>query len=282
MARLDQELVARGLARSRSHAAQLIAAGRVLRGGEVLRKASAAVAEDQELSVETAGPEYVSRAGHKLDGALAAFPGVRVAGRRCLDAGASTGGFTDVLLRAGAREVAAVDVGHGQLVQTLRDDPRVHVFEGLNVRYLEPAAIGGPAELTVADLSFISLRLVLAPLAGSTVPGGDLVLMIKPQFEVGRGALNGQGIVTSAAHRRRGVHAVVREALSCGLQVRGLEQSRLPGQDGNLEYFLWVRVPGTTMEPSIEEDLDRLADEVLTTSTAFTGGGQATENDGVE
>jgi 23S rRNA (cytidine1920-2'-O)/16S rRNA (cytidine1409-2'-O)-methyltransferase len=250
MARLDQELVARGLARSRSHAAQLIAAGRVLRGGEVVRKASAAVAADQDLVVE--------------------------------DAGASTGGFTDVLLRAGAREVAAVDVGHGQLVQSLRDDPRVHVFEGLNVRYLEPAAIGGPADLTVADLSFISLRLVIGPLAGATVPGGDLVLMIKPQFEVGRSALNGQGIVTSAAHRRRGVRSVVREALSCGLLIRGLEQSRLPGQDGNLEYFLWVRVPGSTMEPSIEEDLDRRADEVLTTSAAFNGGGQATENDGAE
>ncbi|WP_294568381.1 TlyA family RNA methyltransferase [uncultured Arthrobacter sp.] len=280
MARLDQELVSRGLARSRSHAAQLIAARRVFRAGEVMLKASAPVSGDQELAVADAGPEFVSRAGHKLAGALSAFPGVAVAGRRCLDAGASTGGFTDVLLRAGAREVAAVDVGHGQLVQVLREDPRVHVFEGLNVRYLDSGEIGGPAELTVADLSFISLKLVIRSLAAATVPGGDLVLMIKPQFEVGRGALNGQGVVTSGAARRRGVHGVIREALAAGLEVRGLEQSSLPGQDGNLEYFLWVRVPHRTMDPRIEEDLDRLTDGLLSTSAAF--GGRAEDNDGAE
>jgi 23S rRNA (cytidine1920-2'-O)/16S rRNA (cytidine1409-2'-O)-methyltransferase len=282
MARLDQELVSRGLARSRSHAAQLIAAGRVLRGGQVVLKAATAVSAGQELLVEEAGPDFVSRAGHKLHGALSAFPAVRVSGRRCLDAGASTGGFTDVLLRAGAREVAAVDVGHGQLVPALRSDPRVHVFEGLNVRYLDAAAVGGKAELTVADLSFISLRLVIGPLARATVLGGDLVVMIKPQFEVGRGALNGQGVVTSTAQRRRGVAGVVREALSCGLRIRGLERSTLPGQDGNLEYFLWASVPEAAMEPRIEEDLDRLTDEVLAASTAFGGGGQAGADDGVQ
>ncbi|MHA7264508.1 TlyA family RNA methyltransferase [Arthrobacter sp. TMN-37] len=278
MGRLDQELVARGLARSRSHAAQLIAARRVFRAGEVMLKASAAVSGSQDLTVADAGPEFVSRAGHKLAGALSAFPDVLVAGRRCLDAGASTGGFTDVLLRAGAREVAAVDVGHGQLVQVLREDPRVHVFEGLNVRYLDPGDIGGPAELTVADLSFISLRLVIRPLAAATVPGGDLVVMIKPQFEVGRSALNGQGVVTSDVHRRRGVHGVVREALACGLEVQGLEQSSLPGQDGNLEYFLWARVPHRAIDPRIEEDLDRLTDGLLASSAAF----RAKDNDGAE
>lgn len=263
MARLDQELVTRGLARSRSHAAQLIAAGRVLREGVVALKPSAPILPADTLLVEERGEEYVSRAGTKLDGALRAFPAVDPAGRRCLDAGASTGGFTDVLLRRGAREVAAVDVGHGQLVQQLRDDPRVHVFEGMNVRHLDPSAIGGPAELTVADLSFISLRLVLDALAGATVPGGELLLMVKPQFEVGRSGLNRLGVVTSPESRRRAVAGVVRSALAGGLLVAGIAQSGLPGQDGNVEYFVWIKVPADGLVPRIEGELDRLTDQAL-------------------
>ena len=153
MARLDHALVARGMARSRTHAAALIAEGKVSSDGEVLSKASLQVPDDRELAVEhTEQDSYVSRAGHKLAGALDAFPAITVAGKRCLDAGASTGGFTEVLLRRGAAHVVAVDVGHGQLVPRLRNDPRVAVHEGLNVRYMSAEDIGGTVELTVADL----------------------------------------------------------------------------------------------------------------------------------
>ncbi|MHA7208326.1 TlyA family RNA methyltransferase [Arthrobacter sp. MDT1-65] len=265
MARLDQELVTRGLARSRSHAAQLIAAGRVLRGGVVSLKPSAPTLPADILLVEERGEDYVSRAGTKLDGALRAFPAVDPAGRRCLDAGASTGGFTDVLLRRGAREVAAVDVGHGQLVQQLRDDPRVHVFEGMNVRHLEPCDIGGPVELTVADLSFISLRLVMPALAGATQAGGELLLMVKPQFEVGRSGLNRLGVVTSPEARRRAVTGVAQSALECGLRVAGIAQSELPGQDGNVEYFVWTKVPVGGLMPRIEGESDLTTDRALHT-----------------
>ncbi|MFI2563743.1 TlyA family RNA methyltransferase [Paenarthrobacter sp. NPDC018779] len=254
MARLDQELVIRGLARSRTHAAKLIADGKVTSGGAVLSKASQPVGAGTALQVEP-HPEdaYVSRAGHKLAGALAAFPDVTVAGRRCLDAGASTGGFTDVLLRQGAAQVVAVDVGHGQLVQPLRDDPRVDVHEGLNVRYMTPDQIGGAASLTVADLSFISLTLVLEPLAACTAPGGDLVLMVKPQFEVGKERLSRTGVVSSEQERRRAVAQVVRAAVDTGLDVQGLAASLLPGQDGNVEYFLWMKRRMSAVLPKIEE-----------------------------
>ncbi len=246
-ARLDQELTARGLARSRTVAARWIAEGRVAVNGTVARKPSARVGPGDGLEVRPAEvPDYVSRAGHKLAGALAAFPEVVVAGRRCLDAGASTGGFTDVLLRAGAREVLAVDVGHDQLDPVLRADPRVRVHEGLNVRGLRPEDVGGPAELTVCDLSFISLTLVVGPLAAATVPGGDLLLMVKPQFEVGADRLARTGVVTSEAERARAVEAVASAARAHGLEVLGRRRSPLPGQDGNHEFFLWCRRPGTT------------------------------------
>ena len=244
MARLDQELVARGLARSRTHAAKLIAAGRVSRGGAVLDKASASIAAADSLSVHDDGvPDYVSRAGHKLAGALDAFPEVQPAGLRCLDAGASTGGFTDVLLRRGAEQVVAVDVGHDQLVEVLRRDPRVQVHEGLNVRYLAPEDIGGPADLTVADLSFISLTLVVGPLARATRPGGSLLLMVKPQFEVGREKLEKAGVVLDPQKHRLAVTRVVAAALAENLRIAGLARSPLPGQNGNVEFFLWLQVP---------------------------------------
>jgi 23S rRNA (cytidine1920-2'-O)/16S rRNA (cytidine1409-2'-O)-methyltransferase len=263
MPRLDQELVARGLARSRTQAAKLIAEGRVSRAGTVLTKPAAAVGPEDELLVASTGPDYVSRAGHKLAGALAAFPQVKPQGLRCLDAGASTGGFTDVLLRAGARQVAAVDVGHDQLVPELRADARVQVFEGVNVRYLRSADIGGPADLTVADLSFISLTLVVRPLSRATVPGGDLLLMVKPQFEVGRENLARTGVVTSEAERRRAVEQVVRSAVGLGLEVKGLVPSPLPGQDGNVEYFLWIKVPLPQPVPRIGTELDTVVREAM-------------------
>lgn len=254
MARLDQALVARGLARSRTHAAALISEGRVTSDGQVLSKASLQVEDSKDLAVEhTEQDSYVSRAGHKLAGALDAFPAITVAGKRCLDAGASTGGFTDVLLRRGAAHVVAVDVGHGQLVPQLRDDPRVEVHEGLNVRYMSAGDIGGTVALTVADLSFISLTLVVLPLALSTEPGGDLVLMVKPQFEIGKDRLGRTGVVNSERERRMAVEKVANAALDAGVDLCGLAASPLPGQDGNVEYFLWIKRRMTQDLPKIEE-----------------------------
>jgi 23S rRNA (cytidine1920-2'-O)/16S rRNA (cytidine1409-2'-O)-methyltransferase len=254
MVRLDQALVARGLARSRTHAASLISEGKVSSAGQVLSKASLQVEDGKDLAVEhTEQDSYVSRAGHKLAGALDAFPSITVAGKRCLDAGASTGGFTDVLLRRGAAHVVAVDVGHGQLVPQLRDDPRVEVHEGLNVRYMSAPDIGGTVALTVADLSFISLTLVVLPLAMSTEPGGDLVLMVKPQFEIGKDRLGRTGVVNSERERRMAVEKVANAALDAGVDLCGLAASPLPGQDGNVEYFLWIKRRMTQDLPKIEE-----------------------------
>ncbi|MGO4585982.1 TlyA family RNA methyltransferase [Arthrobacter sp. 2RAF6] len=260
MARLDQELVSRGLARSRTHAAKLIADGKVSSRGSVLAKAAQQVSEETEIDVQAHAEDvYASRAGHKLAGALAAFPSVVVDGKRCLDAGASTGGFTDVLLRQGAAHVVAVDVGHDQLVPSLRNDPRVAVHEGLNVRYMTPEQIGGPAALTVADLSFISLTLVLLPLAACTEPGGDLVLMVKPQFEVGKERLSRTGVVTADHERRRAVAQVAKAAVDAGLELCGLAPSPLPGQDGNVEYFLWIKRRMQSDLPKIEERDEEVA-----------------------
>ncbi|RKR13955.1 TlyA family RNA methyltransferase [Arthrobacter oryzae] len=254
MSRLDQALVSRGLARSRTHAARLISEGKVSSGGHILAKASLQIADAAVLDVAASAEDgYVSRAGHKLAGALDAFPAVVVAGKRCLDAGASTGGFTDVLLRRGAGHVVAVDVGHDQLVPEIRHDARVSVHEGLNVRYMTPGEIGGPAALTVADLSFISLTLVVGPLAACTEPGGDLVLMVKPQFEIGKDRLGRTGVVTSERERRLAVGKVAAAAVDAGLDLKGLAQSPLPGQDGNVEYFLWIKRAMSEVPPKIEE-----------------------------
>jgi 23S rRNA (cytidine1920-2'-O)/16S rRNA (cytidine1409-2'-O)-methyltransferase len=257
--RLDLELVSRGLARSRTHAAKLIADGHVSVGGRTAAKPSQGVSPGDPIDVEDSEHDrYASRAGHKLAGALARFPDVEPKGLVCLDAGASTGGFTDVLLESGASRVVAVDVGHGQLVDRLRENPRVDVHEGLNVRDLTPELIGGTAGLTVADLSFISLTLVVEPLAECTAPGGHLLLMVKPQFEVGRERLAKTGVVSAEAERRRAVEGVARAAVAVGLVLRGLAESPLPGQDGNVEYFLWLTRPPAAGESH------RGVDELLT------------------
>jgi 23S rRNA (cytidine1920-2'-O)/16S rRNA (cytidine1409-2'-O)-methyltransferase len=242
LSRLDAELVRRGLARSRDHAGALIAAGRVELRGIVATKASSGVDTDASVRVrpDHADPEYASRGGHKLAGALAAFPQLDVAGKRCLDAGASTGGFTDVLLRAGAREVVAVDVGYGQLIWRLRSDERVRVLDRTNVRGLRPDDLGGPVELTVADLSFISLPLVLPALTACTTADGDLLPMVKPQFEVGRERLGAGGVVRDPAHRADAVLHVADAATGLGWPVRGVARSPLPGPSGNVEFFLWL------------------------------------------
>lgn len=243
--RLDAELVRRGLARSREQAAALIADGRVSVRGSVAGKAASAVSTDVAIVVRPPDDpdqvDYVSRGGHKLAGALAALPALRVGGRRCLDAGASTGGFTDVLLRAGARAVAAVDVGYGQLAWSLRQDARVRVHDRTNVRALDVDLIGGPVDVVVADLSFISLRLVLPALTGVCAPDGDLLVMVKPQFEVGRELLGRGGVVRDAGLRRDAVLAVGGAAQELGWGTCAVTASPLPGPAGNVEYFVWLR-----------------------------------------
>lgn len=256
--RLDAELVRRGLARSREQAAELIAAGRVAVGGQTAAKPATQVAKDAAVTVAPAGsgaePEYVSRGGHKLAGALAAFSELDVSGRRCLDAGASTGGFTDVLLRAGAAHVVAVDVGYGQLAWSLRTDPRVTVLDRVNVRALEPAQVAPPPSLVVADLSFISLTLVLPALVACTEPDSDYVLMVKPQFEVGKDRVGSGGVVRDPGIRADAVRIVAESAARLGLGVRGITASPLPGPAGNVEYFIWLR---RGYPPLDDEDLRR-------------------------
>ena len=245
--RLDAELVRRGLARSREQAAALITGGRVSVGGVVATKPATGVETAAAVVVadDVEDPGWASRGARKLLGALEAFEpgGLTVEGRRCLDAGASTGGFTDVLLRRGAREVVAADVGYGQLVWALRTDERVTVLDRTNVRTLDAAAAGGPVDLVVADLSFISLRLVLDALVACAAPGADLVPMVKPQFEVGRERLGPGGVVRDPDLRAGAVLDVLTAARSRGLVLRGATASPLPGPSGNVEYFLWLRRP---------------------------------------
>jgi 23S rRNA (cytidine1920-2'-O)/16S rRNA (cytidine1409-2'-O)-methyltransferase len=248
--RLDTELVRRGLARSRTQAAELVAAGVVRVRGAVASKPATMVDPADPVRVDggDSDPGFVSRGGHKLAGALAALGGPAVAGRRCLDAGASTGGFTDVLLRAGAAEVVAVDVGYGQLAWSLRNHPRVRVLERTNARTLTAEAIGGPVGLTVADLSFISLRLVLPALAGCTEPDGDLLLMVKPQFELGPDRVGPGGVVREPELRAEAVAEVATTAAGIGLGVAGVVASPLPGPAGNREVFLWLRRDGRPLD----------------------------------
>ena len=244
-ARLDAELVRRGLARSREHASQLITDGRVVVRGTVATKSATAVGIDTPLVVResTDDPGWVSRGAHKLLGALAAFTphGLTVTGKRCLDAGASTGGFTDVLLHNGAAQVVAADVGRGLLAWKLQTDARVVVLDKTNVRALAPELIGGLVELVVADLSFISLRLVLPALLSCTTENADLLPMVKPQFEVGKERLGAGGVVRDPQLRADAVLEIVTAASELGLRLNGVVASPLPGPSGNVEYFLWLR-----------------------------------------
>ena len=240
-ARVDAELVRRGLARSRQQAAELIGAGRVTINGMPAAKPATAVEMTAALAVEGAGERtWVSRGAHKLIGALEDFR-IDVAGRRCLDAGASTGGFTEVLLDRGAAEVVAVDVGYGQLAWSLRSDDRVRVIERTNVRELTPEAIGGAVDLVVADLSFISLSTVLPALTACAAPHADIVPMVKPQFEVGRSQVGAGGVVTDPGLRAGAVLAVAQRAAGLGWHTVAATASPLPGPSGNVEYFLRLR-----------------------------------------
>ena len=251
--RLDAELVRRGLARSREQAAELVAAGLVTVAGQAAGKPATQVAPGDPIVVreQDSRPAYASRGGVKLAGALAVFTarGLAVAGRRCLDAGASTGGFTDVLLRAGAGHVIAADVGYGQLAWALRTDERVTVLDRVNVRALTPQQVAPPPDLVTADLSFISLTLVLPALAACAAPDTDFVLLVKPQFEVGKGRVGAGGVVRDPALRAEAVTAVAAAAATLGLGVAGMAPSPLPGPSGNVEYFLWLRRGAPPLDP---------------------------------
>ncbi len=246
----------RGLARSREHAQELIGAGRVLIAGTVATKPATAVETGTPLLVTDVGEEvsWASRGAHKLIGALDAFTphGLTVEGRRCLDAGASTGGFTDVLLHHGAREVVAVDVGYGQLVWRLQSDDRVHVVDRTNVRSIDAEKIGGRVDLVVADLSFISLKLVLPALVACVNDGADLVPMVKPQFEVGKDRVGSGGVVRDPELRASAVREVADAAAALGLRTLGVVASPLPGPSGNVEYFLWLRKDAAA-SPAVDE-----------------------------
>ena len=242
--RVDAELVRRNLAPSRQHARELIAAGRVLLDGEAVRKAARQMDPAQPLLVvESEREDYVSRGAWKLIGALDFLgeDGPAVEGVRCLDAGASTGGFTDVLLRRGAAHVVAVDVGYGQIAWRLREDPRVTVVERTNVRTLDPALVAPAPGLVVGDLSFISLTLVISALVGAADPRADFLLLVKPQFEVGKERLGSGGVVRDTSLHAWAMRKVADCAAANGLSVAGAAPSPLPGPAGNVEYFLYMR-----------------------------------------
>ena len=252
-ARLDAELVRRGLARSRNQAAELVIAGRVRVGGQVASKVATAVGPDDALLVSDVDqPTVVSRGAHKLAGALATFGplGLEISGKRCLDAGASTGGFTQVLLAHGARVVIAVDVGYGQLAWSLQTDERVIVVDRTNVRDLTLDIVGDPVDLIVADLSFIPLGLVLPALVRVARPDADLVLMVKPQFEVGRENVGAGGVVRDPSLHASAVRGVADAAALQGFGVRAIVASPLPGPAGNVEYFLWLQATAAPLDES--------------------------------
>ena len=242
--RLDAELIRRGLATSRGEASQLIDDRRVLVNGAVADKPARQVATGDQLLIAGPPARFVGRGALKLDHALDAF-GIDVTGLRALDAGASTGGFTDCLLQRGAAAVVAVDVGHGQLHERLRNDPRVHNMERTNIRDITRASIGGPVDIVVGDLSFISLRLVTVPLASVCEPGAPMVLLVKPQFEAGRAEVSrGRGVITDPSIWER-VRAEIAQALqTAGCTVAGWTDSPITGADGNREFLVHAIAPG--------------------------------------
>jgi 23S rRNA (cytidine1920-2'-O)/16S rRNA (cytidine1409-2'-O)-methyltransferase len=240
--RLDKLLVDRGAVSSRERARRLVMAGAVRIADRVVDKPGALVAVDAPIAVVDDDLPYVSRGGLKLAGALDAL-GIEVAGRVVLDVGASTGGFTDCVLQRGARAVVAIDVGYGQFAWSLRGDPRVTLLERANVRHLDPALLPVTPDVAVVDVSFISLRLVLPPIAAAVAPGGDIVALVKPQFEVGKGQVGKGGVVRDPVLHRAAIAGVREAAQQLGLQERGECESPLVGPKGNREFFLAFHVP---------------------------------------
>ena len=265
MVRVDIALVERGLARSRNQAAALVDAGRVLIDGKQARKASVDVTDEARIKLLEA-VDYVSRAGHKLASALDEFGALEITGKVALDVGASTGGFTDVLLRRGATRVVAIDVGHDQMVPELRENSRVTCVEGFNARELSPESLEGAIGvlphfgLVVADLSFISLTLVLDAMV-SVAPDADYVLLIKPQFEAGKQSLSAKGIVTDHRLRAGAIMQVLEHARKVGLGALAVTKSELPGTHGNIEYVVWLNPTCKTYASDWQERVDKLARE---------------------
>jgi 23S rRNA (cytidine1920-2'-O)/16S rRNA (cytidine1409-2'-O)-methyltransferase len=241
--RLDAELVRRGLSASRAEAVELIDAHRVLVNGAIADKSARQVAAGDQLLVSGPPPRFVGRGGLKLDHALDEFA-IDVTGLRALDAGASTGGFTDCLLQRGAAHVVAVDVGHGQLHERLRADPRVDNLERTNVRQIDADMIGGPVDLVVADLSFISLRLVIDPLVSVCQPGSAMVLLVKPQFEAGRAEVSrGRGVIAAPEVWARVRDEVEQALVEAGCRIAGWTESPITGADGNREFLVHAVTP---------------------------------------
>lgn len=254
--RIDALLADRGLAGSRTSAAASVRAGRVRigRDGRRASKPSELVPDDAQLLLEEE-PRYVSRGGLKLERGLDAL-GVAVQGRRCLDVGASTGGFTDCLLRRGATRVIALDVGYGQLDWGLRNDPRVEVLERMNARELRPTDIPYAPQLATVDVSFISLDKVLPVLARCLASDGEIVALVKPQFELGKGRVRG-GVVRNASERREALRRAADAARAIGLRVKGFASSGLPGPKGNLETFMWCGPDGAELD-DVEAAIERV------------------------
>ncbi|MFC7492581.1 MULTISPECIES: TlyA family RNA methyltransferase [unclassified Knoellia] len=265
MTRLDAELVRRGLARSRGEARELVDAGLVTLDGRVARKPASAADGSSALEVSKDRPRWVGRAAHKLDHAFTTWAplGLTAEARICLDVGASTGGFTQVLLARGASHVVALDVGRDQLVAELRHHPRVTERSGTSIRDVGPEDLG-TFDVVVGDLSFISLTLVLEPISRLAKSGADVVLLIKPQFEVGRGRLSKNGVVTDPRHRRTALVDVVAAAERAGLGLHGLVRSPIHGGEGNTEYLLWARsgVSGTMDPVAVAAAVRELSKEV--------------------
>jgi 23S rRNA (cytidine1920-2'-O)/16S rRNA (cytidine1409-2'-O)-methyltransferase len=245
--RADVLLVERGLAPSRERARALILAGRVRSGERPVEKAGQTLPADAPLDVRGTDHPYVSRGGVKLEGALRAF-GLDPAGAVAVDIGASTGGFTDCLLQKGARRVYAVDVGYGQLADKLRKDPRVTVMERTNARFLRPEDLGEPADLVLIDASFIGLQKLLPAAIALLRQGGDILALVKPQFEVGRQKVGKKGVVRDAGAREQAIETAAGRARALGLRVLGGADAVIKGPQGNQEHFLWLRAPGRSRE----------------------------------
>ena len=260
--RIDAVLVDRGLFASRERARAAVLAGEVRVAGEVVTKAGHQVEADVPIEVAEK-QRFVSRGGEKLLGALEAF-GLDVSGMRVVDVGASTGGFTDCLLQRGASSVVAVDVGYGQLAWSLRTDPRVMVFERLNIRAADPDELGAPFDLVVIDVSFISLRIVMPHLLGLIGDEGQLVALVKPQFEAGKGRVGKRGVVRDAAVHEDVLRGAVDAAHEGGLVIRGLTYSPIKGPEGNIEFWMWAARRG--------EPTDATAESVVAAAHSELGG----------
>ena len=259
--RLDVEMVTRGLCPSREKARALTLAGEVRVNGVRAEKAGQEIPDDAEVTVIEDAIPFVSRGGLKLDKAVKTFP-IDLNGRVCADVGASTGGFTDVMLKNGAKHVFSIDVGYGQLDWSLRNDPRVTVMERTNARFMTPDWFPEPVTFASIDVSFISLRLILPPLYASMAEEGEVVALIKPQFEAGRAEIGKNGVVRDAAVHERVIREMLLFANQTGFEVAGLSFSPITGPKGNIEFLLYMRKSGTKNDVSLHKISDTIPEIV--------------------